>query len=44
VQPNPKEFDFLSTFRVREEEEDQKIHCEKTWKGIGVILVKAGEN
>jgi hypothetical protein len=30
------------TRRVREKEEDQIIHGEETWKGIGLILVKAG--
>jgi hypothetical protein len=34
----------LGTRRVREKEEAQRIHGEKTWKRVGVILVKAGEN
>jgi hypothetical protein len=34
----------LGTPMVREEEEDQRIHGEETWKRIGIILVKAGEN
>jgi hypothetical protein len=30
--------------RVQEEEEDQRKHGEETWKRIGEILLKAGEN
>jgi hypothetical protein len=33
---------IIGTWNVREE--DQRIHAEETWKRIGVILVKAGEN